>query len=100
VNAPPVLSCAPLERARHLTVLADRERIEHDLNDQVIQRIFAVGLDLHGTIALSRSSEITARLNRSVTDLQTVIQDIQATVFESHATGTKRIGFLQRIDAV
>ena len=84
MNAPPVLSSAPLERASHLTVLADRERIAHDLNDQVIRRIFAVGLDLQGTIARTRSSEITARLNRSVTDLQTVIQDIHTTVFELH----------------
>ena len=88
-----------LERARHLTVLADRERIAHDLNDHVIQRIFAVGMDLQGTIARSRSSEITARLNRSVTDLQTAIEDIRTTVFELHATGTQRIGFRQRIQA-
>jgi signal transduction histidine kinase len=86
-----------LERARQLTVLADRERIAHDLNDNVIQRIFAVGLDLQGTIARSRSSEITARLNRSVNDLQTVIEDIRTTVFELHVTGTQRIGLRQRI---
>lgn len=90
-----------LERARHLTVLADRERIAHDLNDHVIQGIFAVGLDLQGTIARSRSSEITARLNRSITDLQAVIDDVRSTVFELHITGTPRIGFRQRIqDAV
>jgi two-component system, NarL family, sensor histidine kinase DevS len=59
VNPPPVLISAPLERARHLTVLADRERIARDLNDHVIQQIFAVGLDLQGTIARSRSKEIT-----------------------------------------
>ena len=88
-----------LARARHLTVLADRERIAHDLNDHVIQRIFAVGMDLQGTIARSRSSEITARLNRSVTDLQTAIEEIRTTVFELHATGTQRIGFRQRIQA-
>jgi signal transduction histidine kinase len=73
-----------LEHTRHLAVLKDRDRIAHDLNDYLVQRIFAVGLDLQGTIARSRSSEITARLNQSVTDLQTVIQDIQATVFELH----------------
>jgi signal transduction histidine kinase len=92
MNAPPILSTAPLERARHLTVLADRERIAHELNDHVIQRIYAVGLDLQGTIARSRSSESTARLNRSVTDLQTVIEDIVTTVFELHITGTQQIG--------
>ena len=92
MNAPPILSTAPLERVRHLTVLADRERIAHELNDHVIQQIYAVGLDLQGIIAQSRSSEITARLNRSVADLQTVIEDIITTVFELHATGTQQIG--------
>ena len=87
------------ERARHLTVLADRERIAHALNDYVIQRIFAVGLDLQGTIARSRSSEITARLSRSITDLQAVIEEIRNTVFELHGTPTREIGFRQRIQA-
>ena len=98
MNAPPMLSTAPLERARHLRVLADRERIAHELNDHVIQRIFAAGLDLQGTIARSRSSEITARLNRSVTDLQTVIEDIITTVFELHVTGTQQIGSQHHLD--
>jgi two-component system, NarL family, sensor histidine kinase DevS len=90
-----------LERSRGLSVLADRERIAHDLNDHVIRRIFAVGLDLQGTIARSRSSEITARLNRSIADLQTVIEEIGTTVFELHATGKRRVGFRRRIqDAV
>jgi len=70
-----------------------------NLNDHVIRRIFAVGLDLQGTIARSRSSEISDRLNRTVTDLQTMIEDIRTTIFELHATGTQRIGLRQRIQA-
>ena len=88
-----------LEHARYLTVLADRERIGHDLHDHVIKRLFAAGIDLQGTIARSRSSEITDRLNRTVTDLQTTIEDIRTTIFELHSTGTQRIGFRQRIQA-
>jgi two-component system, NarL family, sensor histidine kinase DevS len=88
-----------LEHARNLTVLADRERIGHDLQDHVIQRLFAAGIDLQGTIARSRSSEITDRLNRTVTDLQITIEDIRTTVFELHHTGTQRIGLRQRIEA-
>ena len=88
-----------LEHARYLTLLADRERIGHDLHDHVIQRLFAAGIDLQGTIARSRSSEITDRLNRTVTDLQTTIEDIRTTIFELHPTGTQRIGFRQRIQA-
>jgi signal transduction histidine kinase len=88
-----------LERARHLTVLVERERIAHELNYRVIRGIFAVSLDLQATIARSRSSEITARLNRSVTDLQTAIENIRTTVFELHATGTQRIDFRQQVQA-
>jgi signal transduction histidine kinase len=88
-----------LEHARYLTVLADRERIGHDLHDHIIQRLFAAGLDLQGTIARSRSSEITDRLNRTVTDLQTTIEEIRTTIFELHSTGRQRIGFRQRIQA-
>ena len=93
MNAPPVLSTAPLEHARHLTVLADRERIARDLNDGVIQRIFAVGLDLQGATVRSRTSEILPpRLNQSITDLQAVIEDIRATILELHVTGTQLTG--------
>jgi signal transduction histidine kinase len=88
-----------VEHDRYLTVLADRERIGHDLHDHVIQRLFAAGIDLQGTIARSRSSEITDRLNRTVTDLQTTIEDIRTTIFELHSAGTQRIGFRQRIQA-
>jgi len=88
-----------LEDARDLTVLADRERIGHDLHDHVIQRLFAAGIDLQGTIARSRSSEITDRLNRTFTDLQTTIEDIRTTIFELHSTGRQRIGFRQRIQS-
>ena len=88
-----------LEHARYLTVLADRERIGHDLHDHVIHRLFAAAIDLQGTIARSRSSEITDRLNRTVTDLQTTIEDIRTTIFELHSTSRQRIGFRQRIQA-
>ncbi len=77
---------AALEQSRRLTVLADRERIAHDLHDHVIQRLFAAGMDLQGTLARSRSSEITSRLNRTVTDLETTIEDIRTTIFDLHST--------------
>ncbi len=92
MKAPPVPRTAPLEHARHLTVLADRERIARDLNDGVIQRIFAVGLDLQGATVRSRTTEITARLNQSIADLQAVIEDIRATILELHVTGTQWTG--------
>lgn len=62
-------------------LLTDRERIAHDLHDQVIQRVFAVGLDLQGVIARVRDPELTQRLSRSVDELQAVITEIRSTIF-------------------
>jgi signal transduction histidine kinase len=69
-------------RERELTILADRERIAHDLHDHVIQRLFAAGLDLQGSIARSKSPEISDRLMRTVDDLQATIETIRSTIFD------------------
>ncbi len=69
--------------ARELTLLADRERIAHDLHDHVIQRLFAAGMDLQETIARSRSTEVTGRLARTLDSLQNTIDDIRTTIFKS-----------------
>jgi signal transduction histidine kinase len=69
-------------RERELTILADRERIAHDLHDHVIQRLFAAGLDVQGTIARSKTPEVSDRLRRTVDDLQTTIETIRSTIFD------------------
>jgi signal transduction histidine kinase len=63
---------------RELDVLTDRDRIARDLHDHVIQRLFAVGLSLQGTVARARSGEVQERLSASVDDLQEVIQASKA----------------------
>jgi len=73
---------AARSRERELTVLADRERIAHDLHDHVIQRLFAAGLDLQGSIARCRSPELGDRLMRTVDDLQATIETIRSTIFD------------------
>jgi signal transduction histidine kinase len=70
------------EHARELAILADRERIAHDLHDHVIQKLFAAGLDIQSTIARARSPEITDRLASTLDDLQSTIDDIRATIFK------------------
>lgn len=67
--------------ARQLTILAERERIAHDLHDHVIQRLFAAGMNLQGTLARARSPEVVERLNRTLDDLQTIIEEIRTTIF-------------------
>ena len=69
-------------RMRELDILADRDRIAHDLQDHVIRRIFAVELDLQGTIPRARSAEVQQRLSGSIDDLQGVIREIRTAIFD------------------
>lgn len=86
-------------RMRELDVFSDRDRIARDLHDHVIQRLFAVGLALQGTIPRARTHEVQQRVSDSVDDLQGIIQDIRTAIFDLHggASGTTRLR--QRLDA-
>jgi signal transduction histidine kinase len=88
------------EDARQLTILAERERIAHDLHDHVIQRLFAAGMDLQGTLARARSPEVVDRLNRTLDDLQTIIEEIRTTIFQLKSPLGKNGDFRQRIQRV
>jgi signal transduction histidine kinase len=85
------------EHARELAILADRERIAHDLHDHVIQKLFAAGLDLQSTIARARSPEIADRLTSTLDDLQSTIDDIRATIFKLQNPITEAEDFRHRI---
>ncbi|MCV7053271.1 GAF domain-containing sensor histidine kinase [Mycobacterium heidelbergense] len=88
------------EDARRLTILAERERIAHDLHDHVIQRLFAAGMDLQGTLARARSPEVADRLNRTLDDLQTIIEEIRATIFQLKSPLGRDLDFRQRIQRI
>ncbi|OBA60555.1 histidine kinase [Mycobacterium sp. 1100029.7] len=88
------------EHARQLTIVAERERIAHDLHDQVIQRLFAAGMDLQGTVARVRSPEISERLNRTLDDLQTIIEEIRTTIFQLKSPLGTDGGFRNRLQRV
>ncbi|TLH69547.1 GAF domain-containing sensor histidine kinase [Mycolicibacterium aubagnense] len=87
------------EQARELTILADRERIARDLHDHVIQRLFAAGMDLQGTVARVHSPEIIARLTRTIDELQSTITEIRTTIFHLQSASGGAIGFRERIQA-
>ncbi len=87
------------EQARDLTILADRERIAHDLHDHVIQRLFAAGMDLQGTVARVQSPQIVARLNRTIDELQTTIIDIRTAIFHLQSAQDGATSFRERIQA-
>ncbi len=86
-------------RMRELDVISDRDRIARDLHDHVIQRLFAIGLALQGTIPRARTAEVQHRLIESVDDLQAVIQEIRTAIFDLHggdSAGATRLR--QRLD--
>lgn len=85
-------------RMRELDVLTDRDRIARDLHDHVIQRLFAVGLALQGTVPRTREPEVQNRLSEAVDDLQGVIQEIRTTIFDLHGASQGITRLRQRID--
>jgi signal transduction histidine kinase len=83
---------------RELSILTDRDRIARDLHDHVIQRLFAVGLSLQGTIPRARVPEVQQRLTDCVDDLQEVIQEIRTAIFDLHGSSSGTTRLRQRLD--
>jgi signal transduction histidine kinase len=71
--------------AEQLTVLEDRDRIARDLHDLVIQRLYATGMSLQGTLPMSTRPEVTERLRNAVDAMDDTIKDIRATIFALQA---------------
>lgn len=84
---------------RELGILTDRDRIARDLHDHVIQRLFAVGLALQGTVPRARSPEVQERISSSVDDLHDVIQEIRTAIFDLHGSAVAPPRLRQRLDS-
>ncbi len=84
-------------RLRELAITAERDRIARDLNDHVIQRIFAVELALQGIIPRTRSSDVQQRLSGTIDDLQDAIREIRMAIFDLH-DAPSGITLRQRLD--
>lgn len=82
---------------RELDVLADRDRIARDLHDDVIQRLFAVGLAMQGTHRHAKSPIVTARLAEHIDQLHEVIQEIRTTIFDLQADAAGVLGLRTRL---
>lgn len=74
-----------LADSRELEILADRDRIARDLHDQVIQRLFAIGLGMQSTHRRAKSPVVAERLTEHIEQLQEVIQDIRTVIFDLQA---------------
>ncbi len=66
---------------RRLAVFSDRDRIARNLHDQVIQRIFGVGLGLQSTLRRLNDATISERLTGYISDLDATIAEIRTTIF-------------------
>jgi signal transduction histidine kinase len=75
-----------LARAREIQrrqLLADdRERIARELNDEAVQRLFALGLSLTGTASYTNDPSTRARLESAPEELDEVICAIREIVFQ------------------
>ncbi|MDA8310472.1 MAG: GAF domain-containing sensor histidine kinase [Actinomycetota bacterium] len=89
-----------LERVQRVAVLEDRERIARDLHDAVIQRLFAIGLNLQGIARPPLGGDALERVQRAVGDLDETIRQIRSSIFELSETSTARPGVRARVLAL
>ncbi|MGH3978789.1 MAG: GAF domain-containing protein [Pseudonocardiaceae bacterium] len=90
------LASARNDRER-LVVLEDRDRIARDLHDLVIQRLFATGLSLEGTLRLVHEEEASQRILSAVSALDDTIRDIRQAIFSLRTVEGKRSGLRQDV---
>ena len=64
-----------------LAVVEERERIERDLHDTVIQHLFAIGLDLQ-SVAAASTPDVATRIEDAVGRLNDLMTEIRSTVLE------------------
>ena len=64
----------------------DRDRIARDLHDVVIQRLFAIGLQLDSVAETVRDAEAAALVSRVVDEIDLSIRDIRTSIFKLQNT--------------
>ncbi|HTT49914.1 MAG TPA: histidine kinase dimerization/phosphoacceptor domain-containing protein [Streptosporangiaceae bacterium] len=70
---------SPSDLARY--PIEERDRIARRLNDVVIQRIFAAGLNLQMALGLVRDQRAVREISHAVDELDRAIRDIREGVF-------------------
>jgi signal transduction histidine kinase len=73
--------------AEQLSLFEDRDRIARDLHDLVIQRLYAAGMSLEGTMPMITRPEVADRVRNAVDAMDDTIRDIRATVFALQSRG-------------
>jgi signal transduction histidine kinase len=73
--------------AERLSVYQDRDRIARDLHDLVIQRLYATGMSLQGTMPMITKPEVADRVTRAVDDMDQTIKEIRGALVALQARG-------------
>jgi signal transduction histidine kinase len=73
--------------AERVSLYEDRDRIARDLHDLVIQRLYATGMSLEGTMPMITRPEVANRITNAVDAMDDTIKDIRATIFALQARG-------------
>ncbi|HEY4465269.1 MAG TPA: GAF domain-containing protein [Streptosporangiaceae bacterium] len=76
--------------AERLSLFEDRDRIARDLHDLVIQRLYATGMSLEGTVPMIRKPEVSDRVRNAVDAMDETIKDIRATIFALQSRAEKQ----------
>ncbi|HEV3380238.1 MAG TPA: GAF domain-containing protein [Trebonia sp.] len=71
--------------AERLSVYEDRDRIARDLHDLVIQRLYATGMSLEGTMPLISRPEVSSRISSAVDAMDETIKEIRGAIFALQA---------------
>ncbi|MEQ7010970.1 GAF domain-containing protein [Actinopolymorpha sp. B17G11] len=87
------LAAIALQRVRaqgdreHLILLKERNRIALELNDAVIQRLFAAGLSLESARGLCAQDQVRQRITTTIADLDETNREIRSAIFKVRPDG-------------
>jgi signal transduction histidine kinase len=73
------------QQAERVAVFEDRDRIARDLHDLVIQRLYATGMSLQGTLSMIGDPDAAERVSRAVDALDETIREIRSSIFALQA---------------
>ncbi|MGH3202057.1 MAG: GAF domain-containing protein [Streptosporangiaceae bacterium] len=76
---------ASRSEAERLSLYEDRDRIARDLHDLVIQRLYATGMSLEGTMPMITRPEVASRITHAVDAMDETIKEIRAAIFALQA---------------
>ncbi|HXW45042.1 MAG TPA: GAF domain-containing protein [Streptosporangiaceae bacterium] len=72
-------------QAERVAVFEDRDRIARDLHDLVIQRLYATGMSLQGSLSLISAPDAAQRISSAVDALDETIREIRSSIFALQA---------------